>query len=162
MIAPFKKLCMLALILATLSCGGGNGITFPQGPTSGAGGLGNFLPVLTLEPQKAFDLVATFDPTTENFTFNFGGASSRACSLHRLILVFTPTQADPGVTQVSQVSLVLETRDFTIYAGPQTTTFIKNYPSALSALLLCVQNDGFTGTYVRSGFVDVTRYFPNR
>ena len=153
---------MLAVILATLSCGGGNGITFPQGPTSGAGGLGNFLPVLTLEPQPAFDLVATFDPATETFTFNFGGASSRACALHRLILVFAPAQPDPGVTQVSQISLVQETKDFTIYAGPQTSTFIKNYPSALSALLLCVQNDGFTGTYVRSSLVDVTRYFPNR
>lgn len=162
LIALFKKLCMVVVILATLSCGGGNGITFPQGPTSGAGGLGSFLPVLTLEPQAAFDLVATFDNANQTFTFNYGGASSRACALHRLILVSAPNQADPGVTQVTQISLVQETKDFTIYAGTQTSTFIKNYPTALSALLLCVQNDSFTGTYVRSSLVDVTRYFPNR
>jgi len=162
LIATFKKWCMLVGILATLSCGGGNGITFPQGPTSGAGGLGTFQPVLALEPQKAFELVATFDTATQTFTFNYGGASSRACALHRLILVAEPTQPDPGVTQATQISLIQETKDFTIYAGTQTSTFIKNYPSALSALLLCVQNDGFTGTYVRSSFVDVTRYFPNR
>src|SRR6267142_3455582 len=93
--AFFKWALLFAAGICSFACGGG-GITFPQGPTSGADDLSMTIPQTSIQANPTFRLAATFNAAESTFTLTWEAPPLSHCVSYRILLVKSPSMPDPG------------------------------------------------------------------
>lgn len=140
------------------SCGGQN-ITFPQGPTSGAGDLAAGVAQVSIQPFGSFDLTASFDSITHTLHFAWHSPAHLNCARYRVVITPTPAFPQNGLNQVTVVWVVGETTDFTFDGSASLTDFVSGNSGDLSAVVLCLTEPEII-PFPRSDFESVTDLVP--
>jgi hypothetical protein len=163
---PFRRVLVTLFTLAMVllsHCGGGE-ITFPQDPTSGADGLGNSLPSISLQSAPSFFLSVQLDQNSQTLFFNWNAPMNPSCAEYRLLLVNDPQTFDPGITQTISLQTIAQGDILEFQGDDDLSQYIQANPNFLSALVLCLTDSNFNDSLVpfpRSNFQNVSLFFFN-